>query len=97
MNAIIQIKDGVLLKIDVSPRSDKFAISGFNEWRETVEIKIKAPPQKGKANKEIMKEFSKITKTPVEIISGHKSHEKILKIFNVSKNDLLDILKPYLN
>ncbi len=97
MNAITQIKDGILLKIDVSPKSDKFTISGYNEWRETVEIKIKAPPHKGKANKEIIKEFSKITKTPVEIISGHKSHQKTLKIPHVSKNDLLEILKPYLN
>ena len=97
MNAITQIKDGVLLKIEVSPRSDKFTISGYNEWRETVEIKIKAPPKKGKANKEIIKEFSKITKTPVEITSGHKSHEKTLKIFHVSKKDLLEILKPYFN
>lgn len=97
MNAITEIKDGVLLKIEVSPRSDKFTISGYNKWRETVEIKIKAPPQKGKANKEIIKEFSKITKTSVEIMSGHKSHQKTLKIFDVSKNDLLDILNPYFN
>ena len=37
MNAITEIKDGVLLKIEVSPKSDKFTISGYNEWRETVE------------------------------------------------------------
>ena len=97
MNAITKIKDGLLMNIEVSPESDKFPISGYNEWRETFEIKIKAAPHKGKANKEIIKEFSKITKTHVEILSGLKSHQKTLKISHVSKNELLDILKPYLN
>jgi uncharacterized protein len=97
MNAITLTKDGILLNIEVSPRSDKFGISGYNEWREAVEVRIKAYPQKGRANKEIVDEFSKITKTPVEIISGHKSHHKILKIYGISETDLLKILKPYFN
>ena len=96
MNAITQTKDGILLNIEVSSRSDKFGISGYNEWREAVEVKIKAHPQKGRANKEIINEFSKITKTPVEIISGHKSRHKILKIYGISETDMLEILKPYL-
>ena len=52
-----------------------------------MKVKIKSAPQKGKANKEIIKEFSKITKTSVEIMSGHKSHQKTLKIYDVSKNE----------
>jgi uncharacterized protein (TIGR00251 family) len=60
-----------------------------------LEVKIKAVPQKGKANKEIINEFSKITNSPVEILSGHKSHHKTLKIYGIKENDLLDILKHY--
>ncbi len=96
MNAITQIKDGVLLKIEVSPKSDKFMICGYNEWREGVEVKIKALPQKGKANKEIINEFTKIIKNPIEIISGHKSHHKTLKIYNINKEELTKILNPYI-
>jgi uncharacterized protein len=96
MNAITTTKDGVLLNIEVSPKSDKFKITGYNQWRESVEVKIKALPQKGKANKEIVIEFSKITKTPVEIISGHKSHHKTLKIYDINKEELIKILKPYI-
>jgi len=95
MKVITKTKDGVLLNIEVSPNSDKFRISGYNEWRETLEVKIKAVPQKGKANKEIINEFSKITNSPVEILSGHKSHLKTLKIYGIKENDLLDILKHY--
>jgi uncharacterized protein (TIGR00251 family) len=36
MKVITKTKDGVLLNIEVSPNSDKFRISGYNEWRETV-------------------------------------------------------------
>lgn len=96
MNAITPTKDGVLLNIEISPKSDKFRITGYNQWRESVEVKIKAVPQKGKANKEIVTEFSKITKTPVEIISGHKSHHKTLKIYNITIDELIKILNPYL-
>jgi uncharacterized protein (TIGR00251 family) len=96
MNAITQTKDGVLLKIEVSPKSDKFMICGYNVWREGVEVKIKALPQKGKANKEIIDEFTKIIKNPVEIISGHKSHHKTLKIYNINKEELIKILNPYI-
>jgi uncharacterized protein (TIGR00251 family) len=97
MNAITQTKDGILLNIEVSPRSDKFEISGYNDWREAVEVRIKAHPQKGRANKEIVNEFSKITKTHVEIISGHKSHHKILKIYGKSETDMIKILNLILN
>jgi len=95
MNAITMTKDGLLLDIEVSPKSDKFWISGYNEWREALEIRIKAVPEKGKANKEIINEFSRITGSPVEILSGHKSHHKTLKIYGISENELLEILKNY--
>ncbi len=95
MKAITPTKDGVLLNIEVSPKSDKFRIAGYNQWRESVVVKIKAVPQKGKANKEIIKEFSNITKKTVEIISGHKSHHKILKIYDISPDELIKILNSY--
>ena len=96
MKAITPTKDGVLLNIEVSPKSDKFRITGYNQWRESVEVKIKSIPQKGKANKEIVNEFSKITRTTVEIISGHKSHHKTLKIYDTTEEELNKILKPHL-
>ena len=64
--------------IEVSPNSDKFQITGYNEWRQTLEVKIKSPPTKGKANKELIKEFSALSGNPVEIIAGHKSKLKTL-------------------
>lgn len=93
MQAVQNTTDGITLMIEVSPNSGKFQITGYNEWRQTLEVKIKAPPTKGKANKEIMKEFSKLTGHPAEIISGHKSRQKTLKISGIDEKNFLNILK----
>lgn len=95
MQAVKESGEGILVDIEVSPKSGKFEIAGYNEWREAIEVKIKAVPQKGKANKEIIKEFSKLTKNPVEIVSGHKSHRKTIKIYNMNKNEFLKVLGSY--
>ncbi len=92
MKAIKEIEDGILVDIEVSPNASKFEISGYNTWRERIEIRIKALPQKGKANKEIIKEFSKLTRNQVEIISGLKSHQKTLKISKMSYDDFLGLV-----
>ena len=92
MEAIKEVEDSILVDIEVSTKSNRFEISGYNEWRERIEIRIKSPPLKGKANKEIIDEFSKLTKNPVEILSGLKSRQKTLKIYNLSKSQFMDIL-----
>ncbi len=92
MNAVKEVDDGILIDIEVSTNSSDFEIKGYNEWRERIEIRIKNQPIKGKANKEIINEFSMITKKDVEIISGHKSRLKTLKIYEISKLTFLSIL-----
>lgn len=98
MQAVKEIGDGVLVDIEVSPNSANFSVSGYNEWRDEIEVKIKSIPQKGKANKEIIKEFTKLTGSDVKIVSGLKSQHKTLRIYNLSKKGFLDILnKNYPN
>ncbi len=92
MQAVKEIEDGLMVDIEVFPNSDKFSISGYNEWRDEIQLRIKSIPQKGKANKEIIKEFTKLTGSSIEIVSGLKSQHKTLKIYDLSKRDLLDIL-----
>lgn len=97
MKALTETEGGVLVDIEVSPKSKKFEITGYNKWREKIEIRLKSPPLKGKANKEIVNEFEKITKSHVEIVSGLKSQHKTLKIYNMSKTEVLDILDENFN
>lgn len=92
MKAVKEIDEGILVDIEVSTKSNKFEIAGYNNWRERIEIRIKSPPLKGKANKEIINEFSKLTKKDVEITSGHISRQKTLKLYEITKKDFLSIL-----
>jgi uncharacterized protein len=93
MMAIKQTRDGILLQIEVSPQSDKFQITRYNKWRNNFEVKIKAPPTKGKANLEVIKEFSRLTGRNVEIISGYKSQQKTIYIHKIDENQFLKILE----
>jgi uncharacterized protein (TIGR00251 family) len=92
MLALKETEDGVLVNIDVSTNSSKFEISGYDDWRDEIQVRITSIPQKGKANKEIIKEFTKLTGSRVEIVSGLKSRHKTLKIYDVSIKEFADIV-----
>jgi uncharacterized protein len=69
------------LLIKVQPNAGCNKIVSLNEgvWK----IKIAAPPDKGKANRELIEFLSKITglkKDSISIIKGETSHNKILSI-----------------
>ena len=63
------------IKVKVKPNSAKNKVLGLDE-QGFLRVDIKAPAQKGKANKELIKFLSKHFKKRVEIISGFKSREK---------------------
>ncbi|MBI4453623.1 YggU family protein [Candidatus Woesearchaeota archaeon] len=68
------------LKIIVRPNSNKNEIIEFNEDKRALKVNIAAPADKNKANKEVIKFFSKLLKKKVEIKSGLTSKEKLLRI-----------------
>lgn len=48
--------DGVLLLLEVDPgRKEARFPAGHNEWRGRIGIRVQAPPQDGKANKEVLR------------------------------------------
>jgi uncharacterized protein (TIGR00251 family) len=95
MEAVKIMGDDLLVDIEVTPRSHHFGLAGYNAWRKTLEVKIKSPPIKGKANKEIIKEFSQLTGCPVELESGLKSQQKTIRIRGMSKKDFLKIVDSH--
>ena len=68
------------LKIIVKPKSPKSEIKNFDKEKQALRVNIKAEPEKGKANKEIIKFFTKLLKKQVKIISGLTSKTKTLEI-----------------
>jgi uncharacterized protein (TIGR00251 family) len=70
------IKDNKL-KIQVKPNSPKNEIKID---KGIVKVSVKAPPEKGKANKEVIKFFSKLLKKDIKIIAGLTSRQKLISI-----------------
>ena len=89
------------LHIKVIPSSSKDCITGWLE--DTLKVKVKAPPEKGKANKAIIDVLEKsldLAKGSIRISSGTTSCRKIIEIKcdneGVIKNKLADIINNQL-
>jgi uncharacterized protein (TIGR00251 family) len=71
----------MIIKVKIIPNAHKNSIEGFQE--DTLKIKIKAPPDKGKANEELidfLSDIFSIAKSQIRIISGHSSRLKKIEI-----------------
>ena len=88
-DALKEVRDGVIISLDVSPGARKTEFFGYNQWRKSVNVRIKAPPKGGKANKELIKFLENTFKTNVEIVSGLTSSQKTVLI----KKDLESVVK----
>lgn len=69
------------LQIKVIPSSSKDCIAGWLE--DTLKVKVKAPPEKGRANKAIIKVLEKkldLPKGSINITSGSTSRKKVIEI-----------------
>ena len=66
-----------LLKLKVNPNSKRIELI---EKEGKLRLYLKAIPEKGKANQELVKFFKKKYGLKVKIIKGEKSKEKVLKI-----------------
>ncbi len=67
------------IKVRVVPNSKKAEIIEG----EVLKVKIRSKPQKGKANKELIEVLSNyfgVPKGKIKIVSGEKSHNKVLEI-----------------
>ncbi len=80
MKFLKETKEGTVLLIYVQPKAKKNEIEGIDEWRGRLKVKIKAPPVEGKANRELVKFFSKLLGVEVKIVKGETSREKDLLI-----------------
>jgi len=80
--SIKETKDGTTITVFVKPKASKFALE-----RDGNEIIVNSTeqPVKGKVNKEILKEASKIFSFRVEIVSGLTSRKKVLLIRGANK------------
>jgi len=84
------------LHIKVIPSSSKDCIAGWLD--DTLKVKVKAPAEKGKANKSVIKVLEKsleLAKGSIHITSGTTSSRKIIEINNCDRDIIMEKLKSY--
>ena len=75
--------------VKVTPGASKNAILGT--WQQAVKVAVAAPPEKGKANQEIVRFFAKVLamkKSNIMVVHGHKSRQKIVAVAGCTRDEL---------
>lgn len=91
--------DGILINIEVKPGASKSEIEGVDEWRNCLEVRLKARAEKGKANKELIQMLSSLLALPISnfiIVKGEKSRRKSIKILGLNVGEFTQRLKRYI-
>lgn len=88
--------DGVVLALEVSPASGKAGfITGYDPWRKTLRCAVRSPPEKGRANREVMESLAQLLGVPVasvEIVSGSLQGRKRVKVTGIARDRVLEAL-----
>lgn len=100
-DALSYSKNVIKLRLHVIPHSSKSIFpSGYNLWRNSIEINVKAEVKENKANNEVIdliSEFFKISPKDINIINGEKNRNKTVAIKNVKLDEVLRKLKGFTN
>jgi uncharacterized protein len=86
---LTETKEGTVIEIYVKPNSPKFQVAV--ECDEIV-VQSTEEPEKGKVNKELIKEFAKLFGTKVELASGATSRKKRFLVVGAGKIDIEKVL-----
>jgi uncharacterized protein len=87
---ISETKDGTVIEVSVKPNQPKFNVKIDGD---EIIIFCTEEPVKGKVNKELIKDLSKLFHAEIEIISGLTSKPKRILIKNISKNEAETLLR----
>jgi len=66
------------LRVIIKPNAKKTEILGYHEDKKAIKLAVSALPEKNKANIELIKFFSRLTKKKTTIIKGLTSKEKVI-------------------
>lgn len=86
------------ISVKVVPSSSKDIIVGWLGG--VLKIKVKAPPEKGKANAAVIELLAtqlSIDKDLIKVVKGHRSPSKILSLSGLDDGQLRNLLKSFQN
>ncbi|NYZ79905.1 YggU family protein [Candidatus Micrarchaeota archaeon] len=71
---------GTVLEAEIQPNAERFEIGTYDPWTKRLKIRVTENPIKGKANRELIDELSKLLNASVVLVKGEKSTKKTLLI-----------------
>ena len=89
----------VSIVIELQPSSSSTEISGFNEWRKRLQVKVTSPALKGAANQDLinlMSDFFGLPNSSVKLDSGAKDRRKRILLSGISLELVREKLDQYL-
>jgi uncharacterized protein (TIGR00251 family) len=93
--------EGVTINLYVTPEAKRNVFPcGYDEWRNTIQMKVCSPAKDNKANLEVLKtvaDFFDRSIKDVFIISGEKNKEKKVLIKKMSTGDVISKLQESFN
>ena len=78
LNILQYIKNN-RLSVIVKPNQPKLEVIKYDKERGALRVALTAVPEKGKANQELIRFLSKLTKRECRLVSGSKSPKKTLE------------------
>lgn len=87
-----ETKNGTIIEVSVKPNQPKFNIKLDGD---DIIVFCAEAPVKGKVNKELIKELSKLFNAEIKMVSGFTSKQKRLLIKNISKSDVEQLLHTF--
>ena len=92
MIPLIELEGALLFNVRVVPRASRSEVVGEHDG--ALRVRVAAPPVEGAANEELVKTLARAFSVPsrnVEIVSGHASKTKRVRVINGS-SDVLEKL-----
>jgi len=100
-DAIKGSSKGVILFLHVIPESSQTIFPfKYNQWRKSIEIKVRSEAKDNKANTEVLEtiaRFFKLAEKDVVLVSGEKKREKTVCLKKISATTVERSLQEYLD
>lgn len=87
--------DGVLVEVRVIPKASSNEIVGWEG--ESLKVRVTAAPDKGKANKAVVKLLADeldVAKSDIVVVKGETSRDKVLLFRGMTAEDVTDVFEP---
>jgi len=94
MGIVVVQKEQIRITVHVQPNASQNEVAGFRDG--VLQVRIAAPPIKGKANQELLgflSDLLRISKSSLTIEKGATSKKKIVAITGLSQSDVLRLLE----